>query len=426
MAGFISCKNKPEKVLHAGHTAEQQYTCPMHTHVIKHKPGKCPVCGMDLVLRESNREMSIDSTMAALLKPVNAQVISSISTITPEKGTRIHSMEIQGTVTYDSRNKSSISSRVSGRIERLLIKYNYQPVQKGQLIMEIYSPDLAAAQQELLFISKTGNEDGMLVKAKERLQLLGMQSAQINEVIKTGKIVYRVPVYSNSSGYILEQTATTVTAIPTIMPAKPSSGGDGMNGMNGSSSTSTGNTSSLVPASSPVLLREGQYVSAGQSLFTVYQSNSLVAVFALQSELAAQVKKGQKILYYPTAEKNDIYTGTIGLIEPVFRNGQNFTLARVYVNKGQLQVGQLVTAHLSIVYNSGWWVPKKAVWRLGNKTIVFKREKNVFIPMEVKPGVDAKDMVQIMSNIDDWEIASNAYYLIDSESFIKTNNQAQQ
>ncbi|HTF30228.1 MAG TPA: HlyD family efflux transporter periplasmic adaptor subunit, partial [Flavitalea sp.] len=221
-------------------------------------------------------------------------------------------------------------------------------------------------------------------------------------------------------------TATTVAAIPTIMPVKPSSGGDGMNGMNGSSSGSTVNTSSLVPASPPVLLREGQYVSAGQSLFTVYQSNSLVAVFALQSELAARVKKGQKILYYPTANKNDIYTGTIALIEPVQRNGQNFTLARVYVNYRQLQVGQLLTAHLPIVYKSGWWVPKKAVWRLGNKTIVFKKENNVFIPMEVKPGVDANDKVQIISNIDDWQIASNAYYLIDSESFIKTNNQAQQ
>ena len=152
---LTACNKKTEhnsKPAHQ-HSTNQEYTCPMHPEVIQDKPGSCPICGMELVARHTpGTETAIDSSLKHLLKPVNEQVVSNISVIKPDEGTKIFSMQVQGIITYDTREQTSISSRVSGRIERLLIKYNYQPVKKGQLIMEIYSPDLAAAQRELLFI----------------------------------------------------------------------------------------------------------------------------------------------------------------------------------------------------------------------------------------------------------------------------------
>ena len=121
----------------------------MHPEVILDKPGSCPICGMELVPRHTpGTETAIDSSLKHLLKPVNEQVVSNISVIKPQGGTKIFSLQVQGIITYDTREQTSISSRVSGRIERLLIKYNYQPIKKGQLIMEIYSPDLAAVHTE--------------------------------------------------------------------------------------------------------------------------------------------------------------------------------------------------------------------------------------------------------------------------------------
>jgi len=136
---------------------------------------------------------------------VNEQVVSGISTITPDSGRQAFSVPVQGIVTYDIRHQESISSRVAGRIEKMYIRYNYQPVRKGQLIMEIYSPDLAAAQRELIYISSSDDNALLLQRATQRLNLLGMQAAQINQVIKTGKPLYRVPVYSSVDGYIVEK-----------------------------------------------------------------------------------------------------------------------------------------------------------------------------------------------------------------------------
>lgn len=416
LAGILSCNDKKDP--HGKHTGKQVYTCPMHPQIVRDKPGKCPICGMDLVLKEANNELIIDSSIAALAKPVNRQVVADISIVKPESGTRIFSSEVQGVITYDSRSQTSISSRVSGRIERLPVKYNYQPVRKGQLIMEVYAADLTAAQRELLYIS--GNSPELLPAAKQRLQLMGMQPAQINQVLKTGEILYRVPIYSNSDGYILEQPLAQQSAAPNVMPAASVTGGDGMAAMSGSGKVTP--PAPAAPTATPVLLREGQYINAGQSLFTIYKASTLVAEFAFPPKLASRVHRGDKILFYPTDNQDKMQSGSIGLIEPVFRNGSNFSLARVYVKDQALRIGQLLNGNIAVVYRDGWWLPRKAVWRLGNQSIIFKKEKGVFVPMKVETGIEDNNLVQVITNIGDWEVASNAYYLVDSESFIKSEN----
>lgn len=365
---------------------------------------------------DAHHEPAMDSSVASLTQPVNAQVVATIPAIRPESGTRIYASTVNGIVTYDTRNQTSVASRVGGRIERLLIKYNYQPVRKGQLIMEIYSPDLAAAQRELLYVARNGTE--MLTAAKQRLQLLGMQPAQIEQVIKSGNIIYRVPVYSNSDGYILEKSAAgpAPAAMPAAAPA-----GDGMGAMGGGGGAAAPTPAPAATTNTPILLREGQYVSAGQSLFTIYQAQTLVAELAFPSPLAARIKTGQKILFFPNSDENAMQSGTISLIEPVFKDGINFTRARVYLKDHALQVGQLLTANIPVVYTSGWWLPKKAVWRLGNKAVVFRQTKGAYVPVVIETGVTTADMIQVTTNISDWQVASNAYYLVDSESFIKTN-----
>lgn len=387
--GFISCKNKSVKDAHAGHS----------------------------------KEMTIDSSIASLAKPVNAQVVSTIPVITPESGSRIFSAEIKGQITYDTRNQTSISSRVAGRIEKLYIKYNYQPVKQGQLIMEIYSPDLAAAQRELLFIARSGNDDNMLSKAKQRLSLLGMQPNQINQILKNGNILYRVPVYSNATGYILEKQVATLSNAPTSTTNSATST-DGMDNMGAAASSSISSAPSI--QTTPVMVREGQYVGAGQSLFTIYRTGSIVAEFALKPELASQVKRGQKLIFNTIANAEKVYTGNIGLIQPIVRSRENFTLARVYISNKDLLPGQLVSANIPVVYKGGWWLPRKAVWQSGNKSIVFKKQGDVFVPMQVETSVEAEGMVMVTTAIGDWQVAGNASYLVDSESFIKTTDQQKQ
>lgn len=402
------------------HTAAQQYTCPMHPQIVRDQPGQCPICGMELVpMQNMSAQSGIDSSLASIIKPVDQQVVANISTLIPESGMRIFSKEVQGTITYDTRNQTSIASRVSGRIERLMIKYNYQSVKRSQLIMEVYSPDLVAAQRELLFIYQNDRNDPMLQRAKLRLSLLGMTAGQIEEIIRTGKPSYRVGVFSNASGYIMETSAANIQSRPV---RSGSASGSGMNEM-GSGNPASGissTASSTGSASSPVLLREGQYVNAGESLFTIYKENSLVAEFAFPPELASEIKQGAKLVYRLSSDPENVFTGSIGLIQPTIGSGQNFTLARVYIpERSNFSVGSLVRANIPIVIKNGWWIPQQSVFRLGNRSVVFKKTKNGFIPEVIKTGFSAGGSVQVLTDISDWEIASNASYLVDSESFIK-------
>lgn len=340
--------------------------------------------------------LEIDSSLAVLLKPTNQEVVSTLPTLKPERGAQLFSVELAGKIGYDSKSQSSISSRVSGRIERLYVKYNYQPVQKGALIMEIYSPDLAAAQRELLMVAASGPSSELLQKAKQRLFLLGMSATQIDKLIRTQEVNYRIPIYSDASGYLIERLPT-----------------------NAQSSSMTENESLM--ENSPLLLREGQYVNAGRSLFTIYKSGNLLAEFSIPPSLSNAVKAGISLLIQSQGT-DKAFKGKIGLIEPVLRNGEHFSSAKVYLSNTDFRPGQLIKANVPVFIKEGWWLPKKAVWESGIESIVFKKENGVFVPRNIKTGVMLDGKIQLLDDISDWEIASNAYYLVDSESFIRPQN----
>ncbi len=360
----------------------------------------------------------MDTGLTAQLQPVNSQVIANVRTIIPRTGTQIYSVTAQGVIEYDSRNETSLAARVSGRIEKLYIRYNYQPVQKGQLIMEIYSPDLAAAQRELLLIARNGSNETLLQAARQKLVLLGMTPEQVQRILATGNILYRIPVYSNASGFILEKIAqaATANAAGTSAVASATPGNVDMNSMEGTVAIPTAATVTAMP----VLLREGQYVAAGQSLYTIYQTGSLVATLFLEPSLSASVKTGTRLVFY--AADNVVKSGTVGLIEPVLQNGRSFTRIRIYLQgKHTFQPGQLVTAAIPVVYEKGWWVPQQAVWQSGNRAYVFRKERDVLKAAMIQTGVKVEGMLQVLTDISNWQIAADAAYLVDSESFIKTS-----
>ncbi len=413
------CESRQE----AAHEHSEQYTCPMHPQIVRDEPGSCPICGMDLVPKTGSGEMAVDSALRPLLKSTNAQVISQVPTIAPETGTRIVTLSAQGKVAYDTREQIGVASRVAGRIEQIGIRYNFQPVRKGQLLLEIYSPDLVAAQRELLYVSRQDDNPALREGARQKLLLLGMSAAQIADIVRTEKPVYRVPVYSPASGYIVDQS---VVAAPATAPSAAmagggaASGGGGMNGMGGGAASTPAAATAPNVGNAPVLIREGQYLSAGQTVFTIYKASSLVADFYLDASLAREVRRGQKILYQSVAGDATLQTGTIGLVEPVQRGGESFATARVYLRGSKLNPGQLVRAQIPLVKEKGFWLPQSALVSLGTEWVVFKAEGDVFTPKRVQTGLSADGMVQVLDDLTGWRVAKSASYLVDSESFIRT------
>jgi hypothetical protein len=109
---------------------------------------------MDLVQTVNNAKAATADTLLLIAKPATEAETLTLQTVSSQRGWRFTGVAAQGVIQYNTNNVSAISARVSGRIERLYIKYNYQAVVRGQKLADIYSADLVNAQQELLFLKK--------------------------------------------------------------------------------------------------------------------------------------------------------------------------------------------------------------------------------------------------------------------------------
>ena len=395
------------------------YTCPMHSTVISDKPGTCPVCGMNLVLKgRSGEEVEITHGLSKLITSPNEIVVSSIKTIKGQYKSVPVSVEAQGVVTYDTRNIYTIPSRVGGRLEKIYLKYAFQAVSKGQKIADIYSPELITAQRELLFLLENDANNKSLIEAtKNKLNLLGMTNSQIHNLIQRKETSNTFSVYSPYSGYLItDQAPSTSVAMPSGQPTTATGMNDGM----GSTSSNSSATSAPVQnnSDSPIV-REGNYVSAGQTLFNVVNNDALRVELDLPAKQSGSIKKGDKLeLDFGSGHKEQT---SVDFVQPFFNEGQDFVKLRVYTKKAEgLHIGHLVTATIRLSPSESLWVPKESVLDLGADKIVFLKDRGVLKPKKIIIGISVGGMIEISSGLaSSDEIAANAHYLVDSESFVK-------
>jgi membrane fusion protein, copper/silver efflux system len=409
---LAGCNNR-----HSSHE-EHTYTCPMHPTVISDRPGSCPVCGMDLVLKSSNAtEQPIGRELSDLLKSTNESVISSVKTINPEYKSIASVIEAPGVVTYDPRNIFTISSRVGGRIENIQLKYLFQPVLKGQKIADIYSPELITAQRELLFIiSNDAKNIPLIESAKRRLQLLGMTDSQIAGLISSGSPGNTISITSQYSGYLIETSATATGA-------QSASAGPSGNAM-GEDMAPVRRVPQTMPGQqvSGGLIKEGDYVAPGQPLFRVVGQSSIRVELDLSSVQAARIKQGDKL-------RIDVGNGveqvaSVDLLQPFFNDDAPFVKVRVTLeNNRDLHVGHILKARIRTDTVAGLWVPREAVLDLGGERVVFVKTGNTFKPKAINTGITTEKEIEITHGLATADlIAHNAHYMVDSESNIKTEN----
>jgi multidrug efflux pump subunit AcrA (membrane-fusion protein) len=392
--------------------ANDTYTCPMHPTVVSDKQGVCPVCGMDLVRKaRPGEEVKITEDLGKLLKSTNEVVISSISTIKPEFKSMPVSVEVDGVVTYDLRNIFTIPARVGGRLEKYFIKSEYQYIKKGQKIAEIYSVDLVNAQRELIYLLTNDASNQLLIEsAKKKLQLLGATQQQIEQISITKEPVYTFSIYSSINGFVISDSGNDFKVMSgSFRSSSMGSVGEGMKIPVEPVRTSTAN-----------FLREGNYVTAGQILARVVNTNKLWIELNVPGSDAPQIKKGDLIEW---TDENKSTKSTVDLIEPFFSEGEEFVKVRCYVSDSGFSIGQLVEGKLETNSAESLWIPQQSVLDLGMDKIVFVKERGVFKPRKVVTGLISSSWIQIVKGVaSSEELASNAQYLIDSENFVKTIN----
>lgn len=425
---LAACRNKTADhsqhgEMSAGHdqsamqhdSAAAVYTCSMHPQIIRSEPGACPICGMDLVKKETVAHETHEQMVADLvflLKPTNEYVLSAIKIIRPERKTLTATVEAPGQITYDARLVQVISARFAGRIERLYVKYPFQSVQKGQRILDLYSPEIATAQQDLIFLLENdpGNL-GMLENARRRLALLGLTTEQIHEVETSRKPSLSLPIFSPFDGLVFEK------AMPVAVLND-----DGMTkGMESKSTIQP--APGTAPSGSELSLREGMYIEKGQRLFSLQSLATVWAMLEFYPSDASAVKVGQTVSI-EIEPFDQPFSGKINYIEPQFEPVGKNLRARVYLENpgGKLKPGALLKATMQAGQRSLLWIPRAATLDLGRQRVVFLKKGDGFQSQKIETGAIAGDWIEVRRGVSEAnELAANAQFLMDSESFVKFN-----
>jgi membrane fusion protein, copper/silver efflux system len=407
-ASFInSCKIEPKQSSSKVTTTKGIYYCPMHPEIVQDHPGICPKpeCqGMALIKKEPAE------LLESALKPVDAVVLSNIRSIKPETKTVVLTISSKGKIDYDERTRHNIASRFDGRIEKLYVRYNYQPVVAGQRIFDIYSPELITAQQNLIYLQNNDPSASDLINAaKNKLKILGLTDEQVSSLTITRKVQNIIPVYSKWSGHIHE--AGNVGGA--------TAAGDGMN----DNSTGGNSSNSESTMSSELSVKEGMYVNRGQTIFNVVNPQDVVVSLQIRAEDLAKVKLNQEVTFIVDENPRMEMKGKISFIQPVINYGSKTGIARVYIDNKEHRhkVGSLVNGIITTEV-SGMWIPATAVVDIGRDKIVWVRKGDQYLSKKIQAGVVAAGWVEVKDGIsENDEIASEAHYLSDSEGFIKTN-----
>jgi len=361
------------------------------------------------------------SDLDGLSQPADQTVFSDIKTISPTQQSITPLLNATGVISYDPGLLNSINARYSGRIEKLYVRFNFENVSKGQRIMDIYSPEILTAQQNLIFLlNNSSNDIALINSAKQKLQLLGLTDEQLKHIETTKLPINPLPVFSPYSGHIHDIG---------ISNGVTSSMSNGMgSGMSNSSSVQSEVKIENLPSSqtSALTVREGMYVQSGQSIFAVYTMNQVWAVLNIFPRDAASVKVGNKVSIMAETNADKTIEATINYIEPVTGENASAVKARVYLQNAEnlrLTIGTLLVAKITSTEITGSWLPRKAVVNLGQKQIVFLKKENHFITKTIQTGIVTDSLVQIISGLkSDEEVAENAQFMVDSESFIQTEN----
>lgn len=369
--------------------------------------------------KQSHQSIDINDSITSLtVNSVNARVLSNLTTIAPKFGTINKTIIVNGKVTYDKRNIRDISSRFSGRIERLWIRYNNQFVKKGQPIAEIYSAELVAAQREFLFLSEQKNMEVNLYEASRRkLTLLGMTDAQLKQLEKQKKVQYKFVLYSDVSGYVMAQQSL-FTNTPTTQPESPLTGMDDMGGMGEASvkTISAANTTSNEPQ-----LKVGTYINKGQKLFSINQNKNSKIEFAIPNTKTQDILVGNTVLV--GLNSLDSLRIKLNYTQSAITSNEPLIKAWGFTEHNKLKIGSEVVGKMTLQSNAGWVVPKMSVVDMGNKSVVFIKDKNMFKPIVVNKLLENEKYAVIKSNLINavTPIAVNAQFLVDSEGFIQIN-----
>jgi Cu(I)/Ag(I) efflux system membrane fusion protein len=388
------------------------YTCTMHPSVRSHDPkAKCPICSMDLVpVMKKDRDhasqtaasgingMSAETATAPTVMadqpseftiPLDRQQLIGVTYATVTRQSLRSVIRAVGTVAVDKQRHWDYVARVDGYVQSLKVFAPGEIVEKGQVLMDIYSPDLMATQNDFLDLlrmrdqaEKNGsmaskeNAERLLAAARQRLSQWNVAEAQIDALTESR------------------------TAVEDLQLTSPFRG--------------------VVEA---VGVDQGRRVMTGDHLVDIADLSGVWIWAEFYQEELAQVKPGMVVSVTTSALPGEVLTGKISLVDPFINEMKRTGRVRIEVANPdfKLRPEMYVDVELAVDHGEALTVPFSAVLPTGKHNIVFvDKGGGKLEPRFIEVGAKSGDVYAVISGLREGErVVASANFLIDAESKVQ-------
>ncbi len=384
----------PKTGAHAEHA--RLFYCPMHPSVVQDHPGECPICSMTLVPKPEAGDKKMPSAAAPSassvpglsdidLPPERVQLIG-MRTAKVERAALGDALRVVGVIAAPERGLAQISVRFSGWVQQLFVSETGRRVKRGEILANVYSPEVLRAEQEFLtarrWDAKAGGagDSGLAADARRRLELLGIGPQEIDAMATRGKTADSVPIRSPAEGYV---TARNVVSGAAIQPGAP--------------------------------------------LFEVADLSKVWLLADVFEQDAARLRVGQKASLELTAYPGETFAGRVQFINPMLTASTHTLRVRLeFANKTgpagvKLRPGMYGNVALELPSASGLVIPAEALVDTGAHQYVFvAKAEGRFEPRLVRVGARTGDRVQVAEGLVAGEtVVTTGNFLLDSESRLR-------
>jgi Cu(I)/Ag(I) efflux system membrane fusion protein len=367
---------------HAAHDEISHWTCAMHPQVHQSGPGKCPICGMELIAVTRAQAESGDVTIEA-----GRQQLLGVGTSTVELRPVAAEVKAVGRVAFDETRLEDVTVKYGGYIGRLYVEQTGQAVRRGQTLFTLYSPELYAAQQEYLAIltsqkaarqtSAPDRADYLVAAARQKLRLWDLSDAQVRRIEETGEAVREIAVPSPASGYVVEKDVV-----------------------------------------------QGASVQPGMRLFRIAGMDRVwVEAEVYESELP-RVRTGQSAVVTLPYLPGEELRGRVSLILPALNPESRTGRVRIEIanRNGALRPDMYADVLLRTEGKEAPMVPESAVIYTGPRQIVFvDMGEGRFRQQEVRLGAKSGDAFEVLSGLRPGDrVVTSGNFLIDAEARLRS------
>jgi Cu(I)/Ag(I) efflux system membrane fusion protein len=373
---------------HARKHQDPDYICPMHPQIMQNEPGNCPICGMNLVAKQSAK-LTGDMPQVFL----QAAVIQNMGVRTAEVVRKVLNKQIrtQGLVTPDVERLLSIHPRAGGWVEKLHLLTEGDRVERKEEMLDFHSPWIN--QVQLDFIAALEEYDQTAFEPSRKTELaakvdslrnslrqLNVMDMDIMRIENSRKVQNTIQIYAPQGGVITRLNVS-----------------------------------------------EGSYVEPYDSMFTIVDLSKVWVMVDIYEHQAPWIRKGNIVQITAPAIPARTWNGVVDYIYPQVDAKTRTLRARITLANPDEALLLNMFVQVDISANTTkqpvLTVPREAVIITGERETVIKSLGNGhFQPVDVKTGMRGEGIIEILSGLQQGdEIVVSGQFLIDSESSLQAS-----